>query len=173
LNINIIKHRYIDQIKKDLVFDHQNLKLNLLETKYLNQSVFSYEILKNNIFFGVGNKNYHKACINLKNTSKDRLISEHYFVHCYTHPHQVYYEFIAEHGIFGTLIILVIFYKLLFSDKKIKISENKKKLIILLKIYCLSSFLPIIPTGSFFSSFQLLLFFMNYGFYQVYILKNR
>ena len=173
LNINNIKHRYIDQIKKDLVFDHQNLKLNLLETKYLNQSVFSYEILKNNIFFGVGNKNYHKACINLKNTSKDRLISEHYFVHCYTHPHQVYYEFIAEHGIFGTLIILVIFYKLLFSDKKIKISENKKKLIILLKIYCLSSFLPIIPTGSFFSSFQLLLFFMNYGFYQVYILKNR
>ena len=173
LNINIIKHRYIDQIKKDLVFDHQNLKLNLLETKYLNQSVFSYEILKNNIFFGVGNKNYHKACINLKNTSMDRLISEHYFVHCYTHPHQVYYEFIAEHGIFGTLIILVIFYKLLFSDKKIKISENKKKLIILLKIYCLSSFLPIIPTGSFFSSFQLLLFFMNYGFYQVYILKNR
>jgi len=173
LNIDILKNRYIDQIKKDLTFEHQNLKLNLLETKYLNQSVFSYEILKNNIFFGVGNKNYHKACINLKNTSKDRLISEHYFVHCYTHPHQVYYELIAEHGIFGTLIILVIFYKLLFSDKKIKFSENKKKLIIILKIYCLSSFLPIIPTGSFFSSFQLLLFFINYGFYQVYILKNR
>ena len=172
LNINNIKHRYIDQSKKDLVFDHQNLKLNLLETKYLNQSVFSYEILKNNIFFGVGNKNYHKACIDLKNNSKDPLIREHYFVHCYTHPHQVYYELISEHGVFGALIILIIFYKLLFSSQKFKCSENNKKLILILKIYCLSSFLPIVPSGSFFSSLQLMLFFLNYSFFQIYLVKK-
>ena len=33
------------------------LKQNLIESRYINQGVFSYEILKNNIFFGVGNKN--------------------------------------------------------------------------------------------------------------------
>ncbi len=170
LNIDVFKQRYIDQIKKDLNFGNQDFKHNLLQTKYLNQSVFSYEILKNKPFFGVGNKNYHKECINLKNTSKDKSIKV-MTIHCYTHPHQVYYEFIAEHGIFGTLIILIIFYKLLFSNQKFKFPENQKKLIIILKIYCLSSFLPIVPTGSFFSSFQLILFFINYSFYQIYISK--
>ncbi len=168
LNLNVIKQRYVDQINKDLNFENQNWKNNLLETKYLNQSVFSYEILKNNFYFGVGNKNYHKACINLKNTSDDNYVKS-MAIHCYTHPHQIYYEFFSEHGIIGTLIILIIFYRLLFIDKKIKFSENKKKLIIILKIYCLSSFLPIIPTGSFFSSFQLMLFFINYSFFYIYL----
>ena len=171
LNLDTLKVRYIDQVKKDLNFDHNNIKHNLLETKYLNQSVFSYEIFKNNIFFGVGNKNYHKACINLKNTSEDKLIKE-MFVHCYTHPHQVYYEFISEHGILGTLIILGIIFKLLFDKDNRPLLKENRKLILIFKIYCLSSIIPIIPTGSFFSSFQLFLFFLNYSFYQVYIFKK-
>jgi len=171
LNLDTLKVRYVDQVKKEFNFDHNNIKLNLLKTKYLNQSVFSYEIFKNNIFFGVGNKNYHKACINLKNTSEDKLIKKK-FVHCYTHPHQVYYEFISEHGILGTLIILGIIFKLLFNkDNRLLLKENKK-LILIFKIYCLSSIIPIIPTGSFFSSFQLFLFFLNYSFYQVYMSKK-
>ena len=171
LNLDTLKVRYVDQVKKEFNFDHNNIKLNLLKTKYLNQSVFSYEIFKNNIFFGVGNKNYHKACINLKNTSEDKLIKKK-FVHCYTHPHQVYYEFISEHGILGTLIILGIIFKLLFNKNNHPLLKNNKKLILIFKIYCLSSIIPIIPTGSFFSSFQLFLFFLNYSFYQVYMSKK-
>jgi len=171
LNLDTLKVRYVDQVKKEFNFDHNNIKLNLLKTKYLNQSVFSYEIFKNNIFFGVGNKNYHKACINLKNTSEDKLIKKN-FVHCYTHPHQVYYEFISEHGILGTLIILGIIFKLLFNKNNHPLLKNNKKLILIFKIYCLSSIIPIIPTGSFFSSFQLFLFFLNYSFYQVYMSKK-
>ncbi|GIR03974.1 MAG: hypothetical protein CM15mP14_1920 [Rhodospirillaceae bacterium] len=56
LNLDTLKVRYIDQVKKDLNFDHNNIKHNLLETKYLNQSVFSYEIFKNNIFLGLETK---------------------------------------------------------------------------------------------------------------------
>lgn len=171
LNLDTLKVRYIDQVKRDLNFNHDSIKHNLLETKYLNQSVFSYEILKNNIFFGVGNKNYHKACINLKNTSEDKLIKKK-FVHCYTHPHQVYYEFISEHGILGTLIILGIIFKLLFDKDNRPLLKENRKLILIFKIYCLSSIIPIIPTGSFFSSFQLFLFFLNYSFYQVYMFKK-
>ena len=171
LSQDTLKMRYVDQIKKDLNLNNENIRINLLNTKYLNQSVFSYEIFKNNVFFGVGNKNYHKACINLKNISEDELIKE-MFVHCYTHPHQVYYEFISEHGILGTLIIIGIIFKLLFDKKNYNLSIENRKLILIFKIYCLSSIIPIIPTGSFFSSFQLFLFFLNYSFYQVYIFKK-
>ena len=171
LNLDTLKVRFVDQVKKELNFNHNDIKHNLLKTKYLNQSVFSYEIFKNNIFFGVGNKNYHKACMNLKDISEDELIKE-MFVHCYTHPHQVYYEFISEHGILGTLIILGIIFKLLFDKDNRPLLKENRKLILIFKIYCLSSIIPIVPTGSFFSSFQLFLFFLNYSFYQVYIFKK-
>ncbi len=172
LNNDIIKQRYVDQIKKGLNFEDQDLKHNLLHTKYLNQSVLSYEVLKNNVFFGVGNKNYFRECIKLKNTSKDSSVKVYGYLNCYTHPHQTYYEFLSEHGIFGTLLILIIFYKLLFYENKFKLPLNKKRTLLLLKIYCLVSFLPIVPTGSFFSNFQLMLFFLNYSFYQLYLHKN-
>ena len=62
-----------------------------METKYLNQSLFSYEILKDNYFLGVGTTNYFSACSDLKNTPKKDVIQVN-AVHCYTHPHQFYYE---------------------------------------------------------------------------------
>ena len=91
-------------------FVNQNLYLNILETKYINQSLFSYEILKQRIFFGVGTKNYLKACNELKITS-DREIIKEKVVYCYTHPHQFYYEFISEHGVFGNHNYFIINFK--------------------------------------------------------------
>ena len=112
---------------------------------------------KNNKIFGVGNKNYRvETCDGNEITSaknKDRYI-------CTTHPHQIYFELLSEHGIIGSTIILLIFYKLIFS-KIVKTSLEKNYLKIGSLIYLILHFLPILPSGAFFSSFGLTLFAIN------------
>jgi len=117
----------------------------------------SLQVFKNNKIFGVGNKNYRvETCDGNEITSaknKDRYI-------CTTHPHQIYFELLSEHGIIGSTIILLIFYKLIFS-KIVKTSLEKNYLKIGSLIYLILHFLPILPSGAFFSSFGLTLFAIN------------
>ena len=45
--------------------------------------------------------------------------------YCITHPHQIYFEFLSEHGLIGTTILLSIFFFLIFKNLKIMIlSQN-------------------------------------------------
>jgi O-antigen ligase len=148
-------------------FQNKNIYEGLLHIKYLNQAFFSYEILKENYLFGVGTKNYFKACINLKNTSENERIKEKTFK-CFVHPHQTYYEFISEHGIIGTIIILLSIIMLFYNKDVSRIDDENKRKLFIFKIYIILSLLPVIPTGSFFSSLNLFQFFLNYAFYLVY-----
>ena len=117
--------------------------------KYLND-------FKNNKFFGVGNKNYRIAtCNEIKKNNK--------YI-CTTHPHQIYFEFLSEHGMIGTLIILSIFYKLIFSKILSTIRDNNYIKIGSL-IYLIFIFTPIIPSGAFFSDYVLILFAINLGIF--------
>ena len=158
---NNIVHKYFDYAIKIISMNKENsFKQNLMETRYLNQGVFSYEILKNNIFFGVGNKNYFKACRKHVDGYEKNL--------CFTHPHQIYYELMSEHGVIGSfLIIFCIFYLVFFNQKK-DLNNNIKKKLIIFRIYLILSLLPLIPSGSFFSSFISALFWINYALYTIY-----
>ena len=115
---------------------------------------------------GVGTKNYLSACNNLKKTSKNTIIRENVDL-CYTHPHQFYYEFISEHGIIGTIIILGILLNLFFN-KSLTLKTVDKRKLFAFKIYLIISLIPVLPTGSFFSSLQLFQFFLNYAIFRVY-----
>lgn len=163
-NINTRYKNFLTHFEKN--FQKDDIYKSVLETKYLNQSLFSYELLKNNYLLGVGTKNYSSACRNLKNTSKKTVIQEN-AVHCYTHPHQFYYEFISEHGIIGSIIIIGILISLISNKSYIFTKKDRRKLFIF-KIYFIISMVPIFPTGSFFSSLQLFQFFLNYAIYLVY-----
>ena len=66
----------------------------------------------------------------------------------------------SEHGLIGTIIILLIFYKLIFSKIKSTFSEENYLKIGTL-IYLTVSFLPLIPGGTFFGSFPITLFAIN------------
>jgi len=163
-NLDIRYLSFHNHLEKN--FKKENTYNSFLETKYLNQSIFSYEIFKNNYFLGVGTKNYLSACSNLKNTSKNTIIQEN-VDYCYTHPHQFYYEFISEHGIIGTIIILGILLNLYFN-KSLTLTTTDKRKLFAFKIYFIISLIPILPTGSFFSSLQLFQFFLNYAIFRVY-----
>ena len=68
---------------------------------------------------------------------------------CMTHPHQIYFEFLSEHGFFGTILILIIFIFFLFKIfKDVKFSKNYLALGSF--VYLITVFMPILPSGAFF-----------------------
>ena len=99
----------------------------------------------------MGNKNYRvETCSNEKNSK--------YF--CNTHPHQIYFEFLAEHGFVGGVTLLFILFNLIFG--KIKIILNSKNYLQLgCLIFLTTSFIPFLPSGAFFSDYSLTIFWIN------------
>ncbi len=139
-NLSYLNLRYFNQTS--------NVKNNLYFQLYKS----GFEVFKNNKLFGVGNKNYRIAsCNDIKKSNK--------YI-CTTHPHQIYFEFLSEHGLIGTLIILAIFYKLIFS-KILSTIREKNYIKIGSLTYLILVFIPIIPSGAFFTDFVLTLFAIN------------
>ena len=83
---------------------------------------------------------------------------------CTTHPHQIYFEFLSEHGLIGTLIILSVFYKLIFS-KILGSVREKNYLKIGTLVYLIFVFTPVLPSGAFFTDYALTFFTLNLGIF--------
>ena len=145
LNSQFLKLRYVDQI-------HSNIAQNKVYFKLYKSG---FEVFKNNKFFGVGNKNYRVETCKNNYTTKEKEI-----YHCSTHPHQIYFEMLAEHGLFGTFLIFFIFYKLIFS-KIIKIFKENNYIQLGTFIYLALVFLPLIPSGAFFNDYSITIFGIN------------
>jgi len=129
-------------VKVSVGFEH-NIYIRLYQS--------GFEIFKKYPVLGVGNKNYRvEACLIEKNSK---------YV-CNTHPHQLYFEFLAEHGIAGTAILFFILFSLIFSKiKLIFISKNYLQLGSL--IFLLTLFIPFLPSGAFFADYNLTIFWIN------------
>ena len=136
-----------NEMKKNDIYPENKLKNNL----YLRHYQSGFEVFKKYPIFGVGNKNYRvETCSNEK---KPKYI-------CSTHPHQLYFEFLAEHGLFGSIILFYILFNLIFS--KIKIVLNSKNYLQLgCLIFLLTSLIPILPSGAFFADYNLTIFWIN------------
>ena len=117
---------------------------------YLNLYRSGIKVFKENPLLGVGNKNYRIVC----NSESSPKIS------CSTHPHQVYFEFMAEHGILGSMVLFFILFNLIFS-KSIIILRSKNYIQIGAYIFLLISFIPFLPSGAFFSDYSLTIFWLN------------
>ena len=110
-----------------------------------------FTVFKQYPIFGVGNKNYRiETCLQKENP----------IYYCSTHPHQVYFEFLAEHGLVGSFILLLILFYLIFSKVKIILASQNY-----IQIGCLAFllilFLPLLPSGAFFGDYSLTLFWIN------------
>ena len=159
-----LKKRYIGQILlpiKYVINDNKKMEQNELvpiaeaqkikNNTYIKHYTSALLMFRNYPIFGVGNKNYRiEACSNEK---KSKYI-------CNTHPHQLYFEFLAEHGLAGSMIIIFILFNLIFS--KVKIILNSKNY---LQLGCLmflsTSFIPLLPSGAFFADYNLTILWIN------------
>lgn len=142
-NSDFLKHRFINQINS-MTDPNYNPYFKLYES--------GFEVFKNYPIFGVGNKNYRiETCNNIYQNQK--------YI-CQTHPHQIYLEFLSEHGIFGTFVIIYLIYKIIFS--KFRSSIKKQNYIqIGTGIFLILTFMPLIPSGAFFTDTALTLFAIN------------
>ena len=156
INSDFLKLRYSKQFLSD--FSRIQIYTNLYRS--------GIEVFKKYPYFGTGNKNYGlETCYGQKNevfkSGLDSLPKNKLYL-CSSHPHQIYFDFLAEHGFIGSIIILSIFFKLIFDLLK-KISINRNKLQFASFIYILIVFIPILPSGAFFSDYLLTLFFINFS----------
>ena len=138
----------------------EKIELFVKSNIYFSHYRAGYEMYKKNPLFGVGNKNFGKSCnldpeIKLKNGS------------CSTHPHQILFELLSEHGILGTFIIIGIIFYIIFSNIKNYI-KFKNQIHLGTIIFTILSFLPILPTGAFFGNFTSTLFWINFSIMLAY-----
>ena len=147
-NSQFLKLRFVDQVL------HQSKNLN--EIVYIKLQKSGMEIFKNNLFFGVGNKNYRVITCKSSNDNDKIYINKY----CSTHPHQIYVELLSEHGLLGFLIIIIILFVLIFSKIK-EVIHSKNYISIGSLCYLITTFTPLIPSGAFFSDHMLSLFFIN------------
>ena len=161
-----IKHRFNVILYP---IENQGVIETFKETQHAAHFYTAVEIFKKYPLFGVGNKNFREECL------KDEYHNNNYKriqERCSTHPHQIYLEFLSEHGLIGTItIISVIFFILI---KSVKIYLRKKNLIHLSSIlFITAQFLPLIPSGSFFTSWNATIFWLNFSILIFYNSKTR
>ncbi len=86
-----------------------------------------------------------------------------------THPHQVHYEILSETGLFGYLVFFSFFsYFVMISINSFMRSKNIYQLSSIL--FVISTFIPLLPGGSFFSSYGAAIFWTNFS---IMIFYNR
>ena len=152
LSSDYLKLRYKDQFYSFLFSKEGDITLE--NNVYINLYKSGYEVFKNNPLLGVGAKNYR-----IETCKKNNEKNSNYF--CTTHPHQTYFELLAEHGILGTILILyILFFSIFKILKQIIISRNYIQIGSF--IYILINFIPLLPSGSFFSDFNITLFMINF-----------
>ncbi len=151
-NSTYLKNRYVNQVYYYFTAkDSKNIKQNLYYKLYKS----GFNVFKNSPVLGVGNKNYR---IETCKSSLEKIKKNNYL--CSTHPHQIYFEFLSEHGLLGTCILLSLFFYIILKNfKKIILSQNYVQIGAF--IHLLTVFLPFIPSGSFFSDFNITFFIIN------------
>jgi len=151
-NSDYLKNRYYGQILSKIYTEKifQNLENNI----YIKLYKSGFAVFKNYPLIGVGNKNYRiETCGNEEKIRRNEYI-------CLTHPHQIYFEFLSEHGLAGTLLLMYVFFVLIFQYLKV-IILSQNYLQIGAFTFLTTNFLPLIPSGSFFSDFNINLFILN------------
>ena len=100
-------------------------------------------IWKDKPFFGNGLKSFRALC----GFEKYKTISKNDANRCSTHPHNFYFELLAETGIFGFCLLVSFF---IISLKKINFFKNKNR--IFFSIIFIMSIWPIGTSGSLFNN---------------------
>jgi O-antigen ligase len=157
---DFLKTRYVGQFLKPVIstfklnnkIQKNEIKVNTFKNNiYLRLYQSGFEVFKEYPIFGVGNKNYRvETCLKEKNPN---------YI-CTTHPHQLYFEFLAEHGLFGSVVLFFILFNLIFGRIKI-ILASKNYLQIGCLIFLTTSFIPFLPSGAFFADYNLTIFWLN------------
>jgi len=160
------KERYYVQFIKPISF--KGLDLYLRDSIYGAHYKVAYEIFKDNPYFGVGIKNFRTESFSQKYENINHNQPER---RGNTHPHQIHLEILSETGIVGYISFLIFILTSIIISLKNNL-KNKNLFQLSSILYILINLLPLIPSGSFFSTYSSGLFWLNYAIMISYNNKN-
>ncbi len=156
---------YTTQEEKDAALENaiSNNKLVIFTHDTHSHYMSAYKMFIDNKFFGKGVKMFRKLC------SKKEFEYDEWS--CTSHPHNTYFQLLAETGIFGFLLVFTIFILCLVELAKIFFKKifNKQYTVDNVNI-CLYGFFviylwPLMPTGNFFNNWLSVILFFTSGFF--------
>ena len=149
---------------------NNSLKNYVIFSNYGPHYLSSIEIFKKNMLFGTGIKTFRNAC---KNISLEKYYDNNDIRSksgCSTHPHQYYFEILSALGLVGFILFISFFLYLIY--RIINSFFSSKNFILLgAGTFFILQLIPLLPTGSFFTSFGATIFFINVGLIYKYINK--
>ncbi len=153
-----LKYRYLSQWNKD------NIKTNIYFTHYKTAIL----VFKKYPLFGSGIKNFRvevKKIIDEGFKDNDNYNNSHVMT---THPHQINFEILSETGIFGFTCFFIFFLSSFISAFQ-KIFRKNNIFLIVSTTFCLIYINPLLPSGSFFTTYGATIFWTNYGVMITYL----
>ena len=171
LKKHFISHTF-DQIgiTQNNIVKNEQPHYSIWDSQWGAHFLTAYEIFKSEPLLGSGIKSFRKECYK---EEYEKIDSAEYKKRCSTHPHNIYFEILAETGILifvpFVLLNLILTYKLIF------IWFFQKKLNDLnLLIFCsfIIMFFPIQTTGAFFSTWNGFFYWLIYSFV-AYVLRKK
>jgi O-antigen ligase len=147
-------------INRDMIryfsYDHENLSYTALVA------------FKKNYFFGGGVKSFYFSCAASIQKFQFKANKRNNRMICSTHPHNTYIQILSEIGVFGFIIVLFVFLKILLINCKIFLTKNKNNLIksyFFINLSIIINIMPFIPSGNFFNNWISLMIFLPIGFW--------
>jgi hypothetical protein len=161
------KNRFVDQLKP--LFSPNGYSNFLKETNYGAHRNASIKILKENLYFGVGIKNFRNEASKQKYENKEYKKTD---LRQSTHPHQIHHEFLSETGLFGYIsFLLFIIFSLWLGIKSYLKEKNLYQLSSI--IFIMTTVMPILTSGSFLSTYTSGIFWLNYAIIVSFTQKNK
>ena len=167
LNFDGTKKRMLSQTLHDV-----NSAKNILMFTNGHESHFitALNLYKDNKIFGKGSNLFRVLCSN-----KEYMINKK---GCSTHPHNYYFQILAENGLVGFSFLLLFFLSLIYLATKhciYKYFLNKtylKEYEVAILISLLISFWPIAPNGNFFNSWLSTIIFIQISILHIFLRRR-
>ena len=161
------KWRYYNHL--ELIFAENGYTKYLEDSQYGAHRNVAKEIFLENPIFGVGIKNFRVESANKK---YDDLEHKKNHLRISNHPHELYYEFLSETGLFGLICFLIFILTSIIISLK-SLAQNKNIYQFSAILFVIVSILPILPTGSFLATYASSIFWINFAIMMGYCnLKN-
>jgi len=164
---NSYKIRYFDQIK--ILLSKDGYSNYLKKSQYGAHRDVSMKIFKENFVFGVGIKNFRHESGKKIYENREYLLTD---LRQATHPHQIHHEFLSETGIFGySCFLIFILSSIYLGFKSYLKTKNLYQLSAI--IFVITNLLPLLPSGSFLSTYVSGIFWLNFAIMNSYIHRTK
>lgn len=136
-----------------------DIKQHFYKSKHAPHYLTAINIFSNYPIFGIGIDNFKEESRKDKYYNKELTFSDE---RSSSHPHQLYFELLAEVGLLGFIYFLTIFIWSLQASLKSYFKSNNPELLGHIMLFMFFIF-PILPSGSFFGTTYGLPFWFNFA----------